>query len=128
MSIFWQSYCTMVLQNVTIGDVTVKHLFEGIMEVHRVRTHRIRSCGKKKSLRKVKLTVCHFSFREFSVHSGAIKILRSQLSLMPSHRAKRQKVEFRIMNVGRTWLTKILKRRQIQKCELDTVFPLKICQ
>lgn len=28
----------MVLQNVTIGDVTIKHLFEGIMEVHRVRT------------------------------------------------------------------------------------------
>lgn len=128
MSIFWQWYCTMVLQDVTIGDVTIKYLFEGIMEVHSVRTHRIRTCGKKKSLRKVKLTVCRFSFREFSVHFGAVKILRSQLSLMPSHRAKRQKVEFRITNVGRTWLAKILKRRQLQKCELDTVFPLKIFQ
>lgn len=128
MPIFWQWYYTIVLQDVTIGDVTIKHLFEGIMEVHSVRTHRIRSCRKKKSLRKVKLTVCHFSLREFSVHSGAVKILRSQLSLMPSHRAKRQKVEFRITNVGKTWLAKILKRRQMQKCELDTVFPLKICR
>ena len=68
----------MVLQDVTIGDITIKHLFEGIMEVNSVRTHRIRSCRKKKPLRKVKLTVCHFSFRAFSVHSGAVKILRSK--------------------------------------------------
>lgn len=56
MSIFWQSYCTMVLQNVTIGMLQLNIYLKASWKCIRSEL-RIRSCGKKKSLRKVKLTM-----------------------------------------------------------------------
>lgn len=57
---------------------------------------------RRNSLSKVKLSAYHFSFEGYLFIPGTVKMLRSQLSLMPSHRAKRQKVEFKTINVGRT--------------------------
>ena len=101
-----------------------KHLFEETIELHSSRTYEIRSWGKKK-ITEERETFCIPLFLWggwYLFILGWVKRLRSQLSFVPSHTAKGQKVEIRITNVGRTGVAKILKGRQMQKCELNTQF------